>query len=261
MAEEIFADSAAARLARAAAEGDTARIRRLVAGGANPNARGRSGVTLTQWALLNRSAKGLGGLLDNGADPALADSSGQTVMHYAAMANDAAYLEVLLAHGADPNTPHGVTRATPLVPALMANRDVQFRRLLAAGADPNRADRMGNTPLHVAAKILARGRVLDLLRAGADPRATNSTGSTFQRYLARPSADLLTDAARRDQATIDDWLRAHGVPADTVAGARVPEPRPAPSWPQPRRPSHAARIAVHVQDDLGQDRVGEDVLG
>jgi hypothetical protein len=61
-----------------------------------------------------------------------------------------------------------------------------------------------------------------LLAAGADPRATNSTGSTFQRYLARPSADLLTDAARRDQATIDDWLRAHGVPADTIAGARRP---------------------------------------
>jgi ankyrin repeat protein len=221
-AEEIFADSAAARLARAAAAGDTARIRRLVADGANPNARGRSGVTLPQWALMNRSAKGLGGLLDNGADPALADSSGETVMHYAAMANDSAYMEVLLAHGADPNTPHGVTRATPIVPALMANRDVQFRRLLAAGADPNRADRMGNTPLHVAAKILARDRVLDLLRAGADPRATNSTGSTFQRYLARPSPDLLTDAARRDQATIDDWLRAHGVPADTVAGTRKP---------------------------------------
>ena len=219
-AEEIFADSTAARLARAAAEGDTARIRRLVAGGADPNARGRSGVTVAQWALMNRSAKGLGGLLDNGADPALADSSGETVMHYAAMANDSAYLEVLLAHGADPNTPHGVTRATPLIPALMANRDVQFRRLLAAGADPNRADRMGNTPLHVAAKILARGRVLDLLHAGADPRATNSTRSTFQRYLARPLPELLTDAARRDQATIDDWLRAHGVPADTVAGAR-----------------------------------------
>jgi uncharacterized protein len=129
---------------------------------------------------------------------------------------------VLLAHGADPNAPHGATRATPIIPALMANREVQFGRLLAAGADPNRADRMGNTPLHVAAKILARGRVLDLLRAGADPRATNSTGSTFQRYLARPSGNLLTDAARRDQATIDDWLRAHGVPADTVAGARTP---------------------------------------
>ena len=217
-ASEIFADSAAAALAEAAARGDTARIRRLVAGGADPNARGRSGVTLAQWALLNRSALGLRGLLDNGADPAPPDSSGETVLHYAALANDPAYLEVLLAHGADPDTPHGVTGATPLVPALMGNRDTQFHRLLAAGADPNRADRMGNTPLHVAAKILARPRVIDLLRAGADPAARNRQGATFQRYLGRPDSGLLTDAARQQQDTIDRWLRTHGVPIEREAG-------------------------------------------
>ena len=214
-AEEIFADSSAAALARAAAEGDTARIRMLVAGGADPNARGRSGVTLAQWALLNQSADGLAGLLENGADPGRADSSGQTVVYYAALANDPRYLEVLLAHGADPNTPHAVTGATPLVPALMGNREAQLRRLLAAGADPNRADRTGNTALHVAAKILARPRVLDLLRAGADPRAVNQQGLTFQRYLGRLPDSLLTEAARQQQREIDAWLKAHGVPADT----------------------------------------------
>jgi ankyrin repeat protein len=44
----------------------------------------------------------------------------------------------------------------------MANRDENFRRLLAAGADPNASDRMGDTPLHVAANINAFARVLDL---------------------------------------------------------------------------------------------------
>jgi ankyrin repeat protein len=214
---DIFPDHAAAALAQAAADGDSARIRRLVAGGADPNAHGRSGVTLTQWALLNRSAAGFAGLLENGADPAQTDSTGATVVHYAATANDPAYLDILLAHHADPNTPNGGTGATPLVPALMANRDIQFRRLLAAGADPNRADRTGNTPLHVAAKILARPRVIDLLRAGADPKATNKQGATFKRYLGRPDPSLLTEEARQQQDTIDRWLRTHGVEPDTGA--------------------------------------------
>ena len=215
-AEEIFSDASAAALARAAAEGDTARIRRLVEGGADPNARGRSGVTVAQWALLNQSAKGVAGLLENGADPSLPDSSGETVVHYAAKANDPKYLEVLLMHGADPNTPHAVTGATPLAPALLATREIQFRRLLAAGADPNRTDRMGNTGLHLAAKILARPRVIDLLHAGADPRAVNRQGATFQRYLLRPAKNLLTEDARRQQDSIEAWLRAHGVPLESA---------------------------------------------
>ena len=208
-AREIFPDSLAAALAGAAADGDTALVRRLIADGADPNARGRSGITLPQWALLNRSAAGVAALLEGGADPAQADSSGETVVHYAAKANDPVYLKVLLEHRADPNTRHAVTRATPLVPALMADREENFRRLLAAGADPNAADRMGDTPLHVAAKINAFARVLDLLEVGADPRAKNQRGATFQTYLERTPADIMTDDARRQREKIQAWVREH----------------------------------------------------
>lgn len=96
-AREIVRDSTAAALAEAAAEGDTARIRRLIAGGADPNARGRDGVTVSQWALLHQSPRGLAALLEGGADPTLADSSGETVVHYAAKTNVPEYLEILLA--------------------------------------------------------------------------------------------------------------------------------------------------------------------
>jgi uncharacterized protein len=208
-AREIFPDTTAAALAEAAAEGNTERVRRLIAAGADPNARGRDGVTVSQWALMNQSPKGLAALLEGGADPALADSSGETVVHYAAKTNVPVYLEVLLKHGADPNTPNGVTRATPLAPALMANREENFRMLMAAGADPNAPDRMGDTPLHVAAKINAFARVLDLLEAGADPRATNKRGTTFLTYLDMTPTDLLHDEARRQREAIHTWVREH----------------------------------------------------
>jgi uncharacterized protein len=212
-AREIFPDSMAAALAEAAAKGDTSRIRRLVAAGADPNSQGRDGVSVSQWALINQSPKGLAGLLENGADPSRAESSGETVVHYAAKTNVPVYLDILLKHRADPNTRNGVTRATPLVPALMANREENFRMLLAAGADPNAADRMGDTPLHVAAKINAFARVLDLLKAGADPRAKNGRGTTFQPYLDRTPTNILNDEARRQKQEIAAWLDSAASPA------------------------------------------------
>lgn len=216
-ARVVFPDPAVTPLAEAAAAGDTARIRQLTGAGADPNARGDKGVTLLQWALLNRSREGIAGLLQAGADPGAADSSGETVMHYAAKANDPAYLEVLLKHRANPDAPHAVTGATPLVSALMGNRDVQFHALLAAGAKPGIADRMGDTPLHMAAKINAYPRVLDLLEAGADPSARNRRGTTFQRYLYQTPASIMTDDARRGREAIQVWLRTHGVKPDTTS--------------------------------------------
>ncbi len=216
-AKLVFPDPDAAALAEAAAAGDSARIRQLVQAGADPNARGDKGVNLLQWALLNRSSAGLAGLLTAGADPGAADSSGITVMHYAAMANDPAYLEVLLAHRADPNAPNGVTRATPLMSALMGDRKVQFRALLAGGAKPDLADRFGNTSLHVAAKINAHERVLDLLEAGADPAARNRQGLTFQGYLTTTPPGMLSEDGRRQREAIAAWLRDHGVPSEAAA--------------------------------------------
>jgi ankyrin repeat protein len=151
----VFADTTAAVLAQAAAEGDTARIRQLIRAGADPDAESDRGVTLLQWALLHRSAAGLEALLEGSADPARADSTGETVVHYAAKANNPRYLDILLAHQADPNTPNTVTGITPLMSALMGNREVQFRRLLAAGTSARLVDRFGNTALHLAAKINA----------------------------------------------------------------------------------------------------------
>ncbi len=210
-ASEVFTDPKTAELAEAARAGEAARVRALAQAGVDVDARGDKGVNLLQWALLNQSDVGLRALLEAGANPAQADDSGATVVHYAAMANDARYLETLLAHGADPDTPNGVTRARPLVSALMGERAEQFRMLLAAGADPNAADRMGNTPLHQAAKINEPQRVLTLLEAGADPHAKNVQGAGFQRFLFKTRDALVTDEVRSGREAVRAWLRTHHV--------------------------------------------------
>ena len=177
-ARMVFAVPRVAELAEAVADGDIARIHTLAVG-TDLSTRGDKNVTLLQWALLNRSLAGMKALLDAGADPSQTGVDGDTVMHMAAMANDTAYLSELLARGVDPNLRNAESGAVPLRAALMGERDEQFRALLAAGADPDIADRLGNTPLHVAGQIKEPARALDLLNAGADPMARNAQGVTF----------------------------------------------------------------------------------
>lgn len=213
-AAKVFPEPRDRSLAFAVARGNAIRIRQLVADGANPNALGAEGMTPLHWAMVNRSVPGFAALLDAGADLALVGPHGATVIHWAAQANDPAYLRCLLKHGVDPDPPHALTGVTPLMSALMAERGEQFALLLAAGADPGRVDRMGNTALHVAAKINEPARILDLLAAGAPASARNRAGQTFQPYLFMTPESLLNDQARHARRSVVAWLRLHGEPVE-----------------------------------------------
>lgn len=215
-AREVFADPRVAELAEAIARGDAAQVRSLAAG-VDLSTTGDKNVTLLQWALLNKRLDSMKALLDAGADPLQPGMDSDTVVHMAAMANDSAYLSELLARKVNPNVANPVSGAGPLRSALMGEREEQFRALLAAGADPNMADRMGNTPLHVAGQINEPARTLDLLNAGADPATRNAQGVTFQRYLFMTRAALLNAETRKHREAVEAWLSSHGVPLE---GAR-----------------------------------------
>ncbi len=211
----VFADPNVVALAEAVADGDAARVQTLAAG-VDLSIRGDKNVTLLQWAVLNQSLAGMKALLDAGADPTQAGMDNDTVVHMAAMANDAAYLSELLARGVNPNVRNAESGAGPLRAALMGERDEQFRVLLAAGADPDLADRMGNTPLHVAGQINEPQRALDLLNAGADPMARNAQGVTFQRYLFMTRAALLNAETRSSREAVEAWLTAHHISLESA---------------------------------------------
>ncbi|MBS7457149.1 ankyrin repeat domain-containing protein [Coralloluteibacterium stylophorae] len=210
---DIFPDPAVTALATAVRDGDAAQVREL-ARDAPLDAQGDKAVTLPQWAILNQQPESLQALLDAGADPALPGIDGNTALHTAAMADDPRYLEILLGAGADPDAPHGRTGATPLAAAVMGERRAQLRMLLAAGADPDRADRMGNTPLHIAGKINAPDLALELLQAGASADARNGQGVTFQRYLAMTPAAVQSETVRAQRQALEAWLRDHDVPIE-----------------------------------------------
>lgn len=210
---EVFASPPVAELALAVARGDPGQVQALAAR-VGVDARGDQDVTLLQWAVLSRSAAGLQALLAAGADPSRPGTGGATVVHLAAMADDPIYLRTLLAHGADPNVAHAATGATPLMSAVLGDRDPQFRLLMAARADLARADQHGNTVLHVAAKANDTARLLDLLRAGADARALNQQGASFQRFLAMTPTRVLNEAARQRRGEVVHWLSTHGVEVD-----------------------------------------------
>src|SRR3546814_1753375 len=97
MTQQTFSDPVAAQLAQAAKSGDAARIRELVAGGANPNAQGDNGTTMLQWAMLQQSRTGFEALLAAGADPTRGDDDGLPAVHLAAQADTPYWLETLLA--------------------------------------------------------------------------------------------------------------------------------------------------------------------
>lgn len=209
--DNVFSGTKTIALANAALGGDVTRVRAEVAAGANPNAQGKDNVTLLEWALLQQNKPAMTALLAAGANPSEPGLGGDTVLHMAAKANDASYLKLLLDHGADPNAPHGVTHAPPIDAALMNPQTDAFELLLAQHADPNRADRMGDTPLHVAAQVHKPQCVLELLKAGADPSLRNKRGDTFQTYFNILPAGGLNATAQAQHEAVHQWLREHHV--------------------------------------------------
>jgi cytohesin len=76
------------------------------------------------------------------------------------------------------------------------------------GADPNIQDKVGNTPLHDAAKSGSPDVVKLLLEHGADPNIQNKVGNTPLHYAAKYS--WLNVALRHDPLEVVKLLLEHG---------------------------------------------------
>ena len=160
-------------LMTAALSGDLAKVRALLAKGANVNEGNRLGMTPLMFAV-GATPIGPGGhrcnpdllkeLLDRGAD-VNAQAVGGTALLFAVENGDIAAVSTLLARGADPNL-HGPT-GTPLEQAAARREPEIVSKLLARGAKPlGYRDANGRTTLMSAIGAVphvAPGRVLELV--------------------------------------------------------------------------------------------------
>ena len=172
-------DSPAGRLVAAAKEGDTARVRELLAEGVPADAESGGYVALHR-AAESGSVAVLEVLFAAGADVEAVDRVGNTPLSRAAIFGRADAVSVLLEAGADPNAHAEPNNQTALLALLFgwsvgrspnplgieAREEERFaaaRALLAAGADPHLA------PGHIAPAMLAQGiggEIMALLAGG-----------------------------------------------------------------------------------------------
>ncbi|CNI86559.1 putative phospholipase A accessory protein [Yersinia frederiksenii] len=201
-----FTDPTVIPIADAIVHGDVKQIHQL-ANKTLLQQQGEQSVTLMQWAILNQQPESLAALLQENADPFQPGIQGDTAWHTAASVQDAHYMQILLRNPIRPDVRNSVTLATPLAAAVMAGREIQVILLLVTGVDPNLADRMGDTPLHLAGKTNAPDLALRLLKAGADPKLLNQQGATFQQYLATTPLSMHSTEVLQKYRQLDIWLR------------------------------------------------------
>lgn len=119
------------------------------------------------WAAMEGLSDVVKILLERGADPNAKAAVG-TALQVAAERGDLQSLESFLAHGADPDA--GDMLATPLLAALGKGHVETAERLLEAGASAQLKAEMGTTtPIAVASALGLTSLVERLLCAGADP--------------------------------------------------------------------------------------------
>ena len=216
-------------LTTAVRAGDVARVRALIAAGADVNVPQGDGATALHWAAHRNDPETAVLLIAAGADVDAANALGATPLWLAAANGSAPIVARLLEAGADPNVTLRMGE-TPLMGAARGGSLPVVARLLAHGADPNAAEReRGQTALMWAAAQRHAGVVRRLARHGADEHARsrvwhqleNTAGNTNTsgnfRMAHGGSTPLLFVARNGDVETARALLEAGADVNDTAA--------------------------------------------
>ena len=145
----------------AALEGHSDIARRLLAGGAQVNARGLREETPLHMAMYDAHLEVAEVLLASQADVNAQNADGQTPLHLAARKGHRALVLFLLDHGADVDAKDRQD-ATPLHAAAAAGHKEVIEVLLSRNADLLALDKAGRTPKAIAAEQ-QQGQIAELL--------------------------------------------------------------------------------------------------
>src|SRR5262245_23057472 len=120
--------AATERLFHAIRSGDTGAVKRLLDGGANPDAQDGDGIPALMAATLWAGADCMKLLLDRGANPDAANTAGATALMWAVP--DLEKVRLLLARGANVNGKSSNLGRTPLLIAASYPGSVELLRML-----------------------------------------------------------------------------------------------------------------------------------
>lgn len=170
-------------LHRAAFEGNAEAIRRLIAEGADVNARDRRRRTPAHIAAFASQETALDALARAGADLNALDGEAYDLVTIAAVANDPDFMSHAIALGNDPGLTTSRWDGTALIAAAHLGHAEIVRRLIAAGAPLDHVNNLGWTAL-MEAVVLGDGGpdhqavVEALIAAGADAGIADRDGAT-----------------------------------------------------------------------------------
>ncbi len=213
-------------LVEAAKQQDREEVRRLLAGGADPDARAADGTAALHWASYWDDLEAAELLLAAGADASAANDMGATPLWAASMNGSAPMARLLLRGGADPNAAL-LSGETPVMTAARTGSEEVLELLLRAGADPNAKGTRDQTALMWAASQGHSGAVRVLLEHGADVNARSATWSQVmavpphsdpanQQDVPHGSYTALLFAARVGDLESARWLVQAGADIDAT---------------------------------------------
>lgn len=165
------------RLSDAARTHDLGEVRRLLAQGADPNAKDKNGRTPLMEAAAWGYTDTVKVLLENGADVNATDMVGWTALFWAAFSRRTDAMRLLVAKGADVNARDNEKKSALFWAASSGDTDT-VRTLLDNGAKANARDSHGWTPLMSAADLGHLETVRLLVEKGADLRVRDKDGNT-----------------------------------------------------------------------------------
>jgi uncharacterized protein len=189
--------AAYAGLHAAAHRGDADAVARLLADGADPNARDPAGRTPLHVAAFGAHGPVLRALVRGGADPNALEGRRYDVVTIAAVANDVATLRLALELGASARNVTSPYDGTALIAAAHLGHDEVVRTLIRAGAPLDHVNNLGWTALIEAVVLGDGGRrhvatARALVEAGADAAIADRQGmSPLELARARGFAEMV----------------------------------------------------------------------